>query len=193
MARDKGLEANMLDFFEERPADELQFSILLENSDIMARFREAFSSMIGQMDCIVVGRCGNVIFDHRSDLVSVFLKGDREQRIRNMAEAENISVREASELVRKMDDCRSSYHKYYTGHTWGAAQDYDLCVDSCRLGEKGTADIISLYVENQPDYEVPFPIPDNIGICISRRAVALFSAITHPCKYLWDCAALPRT
>lgn len=64
-----------------------------------------------------------------------------------MAEAENISVREASELVRKMDDCRSSYHKYYTGHTWGAAQDYDLCVDSCRLGETGTADIISLYVE----------------------------------------------
>ena len=49
MARDKGLEANMLDFFEERPADEIQFSILLENSDIMARFREAFSSMIGQM------------------------------------------------------------------------------------------------------------------------------------------------
>lgn len=147
MARDKGLEANMLDFFEERPADELQFSILLENSDIMARFREAFSSMIGQMDCIVVGRCGNVIFDHRSDLVSVFLKGDREQRIRNMAEVENISVREASELVRKMDDCRSSYHKYYTGHTWGAAQDYDLCVDSCRMGETGTADIISLYVE----------------------------------------------
>ena len=37
--------------------------------------------------------------------------------------------------------------KYYTGHTWGAAQDYDLCVDSCRLGETGTADIISLYVE----------------------------------------------
>ena len=43
------------------------------------------------------------------------------------------------------DERRMRYHNYYTGLTWGAAADYDLCIDSMRLGNEATADIIAAY------------------------------------------------
>lgn len=45
------------------------------------------------------------------------------------------------------DDCRAAYHKYYTGLTWGNAADYDICLDSIRLGTKQTANLIAQYAK----------------------------------------------
>ena len=51
-------------------------------------------------------------------------------------------MKEAEEFVRTTDDCRISYHKFYTGLTWGNAPDYDISLDTCRLGAMKTALLI---------------------------------------------------
>ena len=40
------------------------------------------------------------------------------------------------------DARRAAYHHYYTGLTWGAAADYDLCLDALRLRPRATAALI---------------------------------------------------
>ena len=50
-------------------------------------------------------------------------------------------------LVEHADDCRVAYHQYYTGLTWGNADDYDVCLDTVRLGVEKTASAIETYVE----------------------------------------------
>lgn len=62
--------------------------------------------MIGNEDCIVIGRCGNFIFKDRKDLVTVFLHGSLSDRIANAAEEENLSMSQAEEFVHTTDDCR---------------------------------------------------------------------------------------
>ena len=96
MARAKGVLAEMDDFFEERPVDELQFAISTLGHDegpLHSRALDILSDMIGQSECIIVGRCGNYIFRHRSDLVSVFLKGREADRIRAVAAEEGVRHR----------------------------------------------------------------------------------------------------
>lgn len=150
MAADRGLSARMDDFFDERPVDELLFSISSygeSRASVTERPLRTLSEMIGAENCIIIGRCGNHIFRQRKDLVSVFLGGDLEARIAATAREEGISLSAARDFVEHTDDCRAAYHKYYTSLTWGNAADYDLCLDTIRLGAQATSDLIAHYAD----------------------------------------------
>ena len=143
---------NMEDFFEERPADELVYAISsletfsspLPESKPVATLQK----VIGDKDCIIIGRCGNYIFRHRRDLVSVFLKGSLQARIEAAAREMHIGTDEAAEYVGNLDDSRIRYHHFYTRLTWGNANDYDLCIDSLRLGTEKTVSLIAEYADS---------------------------------------------
>ena len=75
-------------------------------------------------------------------------EGDINSRIEAIAREQHISKRDAEEYVNNLDDSRIRYHKYYTGLTWGNAEDYDLCLDCVRLGAEKSVKIISEYIEN---------------------------------------------
>jgi cytidylate kinase len=44
--------------------------------------------------------------------------------------------------VEREDRNREEYYNYYTFGNWGVASNYDLCIDSDKLGDEGTADMI---------------------------------------------------
>lgn len=149
LAKEKGIGCDMDYFFNERPVDNLLLALSDSeeaNPEVKRQFNKTFSQLIGDQNCIVIGRCGNSIFASRPDLVSVFLKGDTSLRVAATAREEGISLRDAEQLVADTDYHRSQYHYYYTGLTWGDAAHYDLCIDSCRLSAEQTARIIADYV-----------------------------------------------
>lgn len=151
MAVSRGMGNEVQSFVDERPVDDILMAIsdsYEASHDVKQRFCELFRNLIGSQDCIVIGRCGNSIFSHRSDLVSVFLKGAFEARVQATAFAKAISEAEARQLVCDTDDHRMLYHKYYTGLAWGAAADYDLCIDCLRLGYEASADLIADYASS---------------------------------------------
>lgn len=150
MARRDGMLDEMDAFFHECPVDDLTDAITsftCEHTKVRQRFDHCFNTMLGSTDCILIGRCGNHIFQSRRDLVSVFLHGDKEQRVRNIMSDKGFSHGRAEEYVSHIDDERIAYHRYYTGLTWGNAEDYDLSLDCCRLGAENTARIIETYVK----------------------------------------------
>lgn len=150
MARAEGVLEEMDDFFEERPVDELLFAIsALGHSEgpVHSMALDILSDMIGQRNCIIIGRCGNYIFRRRADLVSVFLKGREDERVRAVVAEQGIGMVEAREIVRDMDDSRVRYHRYYTHLQWGNSSDYDLCFDSVRLGAERSVALIRQYIE----------------------------------------------
>lgn len=151
MAAARGLSDRMSDFFEEQPVDQLLFSISSFGEDRTSateRPLNTLAEMIGEESCIIIGRCGNHIFRRRRDLVSVFLGGALTERIANIQQEQGLSNADAEEFVEQTDDQRTAYHKYYTGLTWGNAADYDLCIDSIRLGAETTAQLIEQYAHS---------------------------------------------
>ena len=148
MAQERGQLEALTNFFDETPADALMLAIGGENdSHITEPTRLLVSNLVGQDSCVIVGRCGNFIFRDRPDLVSVFLTGNEQSRISFLANQKGISLAEAQENVRLKDEQRRSYHLYYTGQVWGDAQNYDLCIDSSRLGVQRTAQLIADYAD----------------------------------------------
>lgn len=150
MANRQGVVDEMENFFDERPVDELLFAMASfgeSRNELTEKPLRCLTNLIGDGDCIIIGRCGNYIFKERKDLVSVFLKGDLRLRIQHIEETQHLSYESAKDFVEHTDDCREAYHKYYTSLTWGNANDYDICLDSSVLGAEKSAQLIENYID----------------------------------------------
>ena len=56
-------------------------------------------------------------------------------------------------LIAQTDEYRAHYYKYYTGQEWKNAQNYDLSLDSSRLGFDGTVEAILSYIEVRKKFD----------------------------------------
>ena len=109
---------------------------------------DVIRKLADQGDCIFVGRCADYILRERKDLTRVFIMGDQEEKIRCIMKRQQISESEAKKKIKQVDKDRSSYYKYYTDQIWGESENYDLCINSSKIGITGTVNVIKAYIEN---------------------------------------------
>lgn len=97
---------------------------------------------------VVVGRCSETILKDREGLVSIFIVGDKETKINHTMEKFGISREEAVTKSERHDRSRRRYHNHYSDFKWGDSRNYDMCINSSRLGMEGTAGIIETFIRN---------------------------------------------
>ncbi len=117
------------------------------NMQVMAAQFEAIRKLADRGNGIFVGRCADYVLRGREDLLRVFILADEDFRIQTMMGRRDLSREQAKKLVREVDKDRSSYYKYYTDQTWGDAENYDLCVNSAKVGVQGAVKAIKAYLE----------------------------------------------
>jgi len=104
------------------------------------------SSVIGEIaaqgGCVIIGRCAGYILRDCSGLLSVFIRGNLDDRIKRTIEIYSMPEKNAAENVRKIDKHRANHYKLYTGRKWGAAENYDLVVNTSYSGIAGAAAVI---------------------------------------------------
>jgi cytidylate kinase len=90
---------------------------------------------------IFVGRCSNYILRDLKCL-DAFISAPMEERVKRVIERTGLEEEAAIARIERQDRTRQTYYNFFTFGNWGAASDYDLCVDSSILGIDGTADFI---------------------------------------------------
>jgi len=90
---------------------------------------------------IFVGRCSNYILRDMKCL-DVFISSPMEERIKRVTERLGLDNESATSRIERQDHTRRTYYNFFTFGNWGAASDYDLCIDSSILGIEGTAEFI---------------------------------------------------
>ena len=82
--------------------------------------------------CVIVGRCADMVLE---DSINLFIYSKMRNRIARLMELENgEDEKEMERRIREVDRKRKDYYQYYTGNTWGRAQNYHLCLDSGQAG-----------------------------------------------------------
>jgi len=90
---------------------------------------------------VFVGRCADYILEQAElDHISLFIAAPFEWRVQRKMEQLSIDEKAATSMVRKKDKDRKAYYDYYTGRSWGRPHNYDLCINSSRLGIEVTAE-----------------------------------------------------
>ena len=88
--------------------------------------------------CLIVGRCADDILRDEEKLIRIFVYADMDARVKRICELYDLSEKAAATLIKKTDKRRANYYNFYTSRTWGEAANYDICINSTRLGIDGT-------------------------------------------------------
>jgi cytidylate kinase len=95
---------------------------------------------------IVIGRCGDYILQDNKNMISIFLTADEEVCIQHEMERLVCNRKEAEKYIEKNNKFRSEYYTYHTGKKWNDINNYDLCLNTGRLGYQKTVELIKNYV-----------------------------------------------
>lgn len=96
---------------------------------------------------VVVGRCAESKLRDFDCLVSLFIIGDMDAKIKRVMEVYEMDKSDAEDFISKKDKKRKRYHNYHVGLHWGDSRLYDLTVNSSRLGIDRTIDFLESYIK----------------------------------------------
>ena len=92
--------------------------------------------------CVIVGRNADYILKDRPDCLHAYIHADLDYRADRIVRLYGESEKSPQARLQEKDKRRRANYQHYTGRTWGQAQNYDICLDSGRLGVEQCADII---------------------------------------------------
>jgi cytidylate kinase len=103
-----------------------------------------------QHSCVFVGRCADYVLREMPNVVNVFITASLDFRVEQVMTKRHFATRqEARKFIEQGEADRASYYNYYSGKKWGAAESYDLCIDSSVLGLKETELFIAEFVRKK--------------------------------------------
>ena len=117
------------------------------NMQVVSAQFEAMRNIAEKGNCIFVGRCADYILRDHDDLISVFILGDMDERLKCLERRQGLDEVEARKKIKEVDKDRSSFYRYYSDQTWSDAQNYDMCINSSKLGVEGTVQVILDYIK----------------------------------------------
>ena len=160
-AKDSGICQELFEDHDEKPTRSLLFSLVtgsslhgdagggyldmpLNHKIFLAQF-DAIRRIAGEGPCVIVGRCADYVLRDQPHVVNVFIKADMAHRVARAIER-GADPAKAEDVVRKADKQRASYYNYYATSTWGDVNNYDLCLDTGKIGYAGAVNLICDYV-----------------------------------------------
>jgi len=94
--------------------------------------------------CVIMGRCADYVLEDYDNVLSVFVHAPHDFKMEQAGLKISLKGKELERFIEKTDRQRAGYYKYHTGREWTDARNYDLCLNSARLGfEKCVEEIIS--------------------------------------------------
>ena len=114
-----------------------QDAVFFNQSDLIC-------DMAKKEDFIIMGRCADAILTNNGiPHISIYITAPIEQRIHRAIEVNaSLDRKKARHFLKKLDKKHAHYYNFYTGRSWGNANNYDLCINSASYGIDGTVDFI---------------------------------------------------
>lgn len=96
--------------------------------------------------CVIVGRCADYVLKDYDNVLSVFIHAPENYCMEQAAKKISLPSKELERFVANTDKHRAEYYRYYTGREWTDARNYDLCLNSSKLGYERCVEEIKAYL-----------------------------------------------
>ena len=99
------------DFFREKAVNSLLYSIAVSYGEAnpMEKSFELIKELTHGKPAVIIGRCSGAVYENDSDATTIFLHADKDCRIKRVMERDQISEKEASKMVKEVDEKLSQY------------------------------------------------------------------------------------
>lgn len=109
------------------------FQIMEQPIRVAVAQRQIIENFAKQGDCVIVGRCADVILKDYHPL-NLFVYADKETKIerclRRAPADEKLTRGDIERRMRQIDRGRAQYREMYADSKWGAKETYHLCIST---------------------------------------------------------------
>ena len=114
----------------------------LSVSDFIFCMQRQVILKLAEKPCVIVGRGADYILRDRDDVFDVFIHASMENRADRIVRLYGESEKKPEQRLADKDKKRKIYYKHYTDREWGDAKNYDMCLNSGRIGIDKCVDLI---------------------------------------------------
>ena len=167
-AKESGLCRELFETHDEKPTNSFLYSLVMDTYSLgytnsahmdmpinhkifLAQF-DTIKKLASEESCVIIGRCADYALADFPHVVTVFITGDDDVRIRTLMDRHQISESKAKETMIKTDKRRASYYNYYSNKRWGDIKSYDLCINSSKVGIDGAVKLIREFADLKMTY-----------------------------------------
>ena len=103
--------------------------------------------------CVIVGKCADWILRGRDNVISLYIEAPRDFWLKRTMEHMQVNEAVAEKNIVTTDKYRANYYKYYTkGNYWTNPINYDLTLNSEKVGIEQCVQLIEDYVKIKMNY-----------------------------------------
>lgn len=155
IAQERNVDAKTLHRYDEVPRNILfsrrvrEYSTSAEENIAQMQFEYLKKKADEGESFVVVGRCSETKLAGTPGLITIFVLGDIPVKTARIMKLHNLTEKEAKNMIEKQDRQRKMYHNYYVKGKWGDSRNYDLSINSSRMGIEKTADFLENYIKER--------------------------------------------
>ena len=104
-------------------------------------------NLADQESCVIVGKCADYVLKGRKNVVSIYIEAPRAFCLERTMQRMKVSADVAAATIENTDKYRADYYKYYTkGNYWTNPVNYDMTLNSEKVGIAGCVKMIEEYL-----------------------------------------------
>lgn len=126
------------------------YSDLSSSDELFVKESQLIKEVSDREPCIIVGRCADQILKDNKNVLKVFIYSDMKNKIDRAVKYYGMDKKKAEKEIIRIDKLRENHYKYYTDKKWKDFSNYDICINSDKVGVEKAADLI---VEMAKDLE----------------------------------------
>lgn len=108
---------------------------------------EIIRSLAKKESCVIVGKCADYVLRDRPNVVSVYIEAPRDFCVQRTMENMGVTEEVAHATIERTDKYRADYYQYYThGNYWTNPVNYDMTLNSQRVGVENCVKTIEQYL-----------------------------------------------
>jgi cytidylate kinase len=119
----------------------------VSNDNLFNYQAKIIKELASSENCIIIGRCADFVLKDYENVIRIFVHAPLEDCIKTLIDMTGKSSKEIEKQILSIDKHRAEYYKYYTGRDWEDAKNYDLCLNSSKLGFQKCVEIVKSYMD----------------------------------------------
>ena len=128
--------------------------LLQQSISIYSEQHRLLCELAEKSDCIIVGRCADYVL-RDSHPFRIFVYADAQSKLMRCMERrtpeETLSEQDMKRKITEIDRNRARYYAFFSGHKWGARENYDLLVNTSGQSVKKQAAALYEYLRKMAD------------------------------------------
>lgn len=110
--------------------------------------KKIINNLADTESCCIVGKCADYVLRGRQNVVSVYIEAPRSFCLERTIQHMGVTKEVAEATIKNTDKYRADYYQYYThGNYWTNPVNYDLTINSEKVGIDNSVKLIKAYLE----------------------------------------------